>query len=141
MAGPNVTNLNLLNVILPFGPAAQSGITAYYPSIGAILKRAPTGAVGPPVVANYQVVQSNFVAQVGQPALNFLPPLQAANDGGNSSTDVSTIGGGGVVLYGTNAGLSGFAAASYPSCAYLATDNGAVYVSNGSTWLQILGPA
>jgi hypothetical protein len=94
-----------------------------------------SGAVGPPIVGNYQTVQTDFVALPGQPALNFLPPLKAANDGANASTDVSTT----QIQYGTNAALPSQPVAQYTL--YLATDNGAIYVSSGSAWLQILGPA
>jgi hypothetical protein len=88
MGAPNLGNLNLLNVILPFGPAAQSGITAYYPSIGTALPRMSGGSVGP-IVGNYQTVQTDFVGLPGQPILNFVPPLIGSNDAGNTSTDVT----------------------------------------------------
>jgi hypothetical protein len=83
----SVGNLAIQNNILPFGPAASTGVTGYYPSIPGSVVRMPLQGVG--AVGNYQLIQNNFVGVPQQPILNVIPPLSAANDAANGSTDLS----------------------------------------------------
>jgi hypothetical protein len=106
---PNIGNLNLLNVILPYGPAAQSGIVAYYPSYGSANRIISSGG-GPPVTLYYQTVQSGGVAQPQEAALNFIGLLQAADNSGNGSTDASIVPGSNGQVMTTTGGVAAWGA-------------------------------
>lgn len=88
---PNIGNLNLLNVILPYGPAAQSGVVAYYPSYGNANRLVISG--GGPVTTYYQSVQNQGSALPQELNLDFSTGLLAVDDPANGRTVVTAASG------------------------------------------------
>jgi hypothetical protein len=91
----------------------------------------PSPNLGMPGVGFGETTQSDALRGYVGPIMQSLRLIDAGSGGG----------GGGSVIGDTNANLSLYAASTHAHDLFVATDNGSIYYSNGTSWLTILAPA